>query len=66
LRLGSTPDALDVAGRLRLHQVVSWCNLVAASAAGGVPFYEENSGLWLSVLILVGNATLVVSKHVYV
>jgi hypothetical protein len=31
-------DALDVAGRPCLHQVRNWYNLVAALAAGGVPF----------------------------
>jgi hypothetical protein len=45
-------DALDVAGRLRLHRVLNWYtwynsivvlnfyNLVAVSAAGGVPFCD--------------------------
>jgi hypothetical protein len=42
--------------------------LLAASAAGGVLFenFVINNGLWPSVPISVGNATLVVSKHVYV
>jgi hypothetical protein len=38
LRLESTTDALCVAGRPRLHWVLNWYNLVAALAAGGVPF----------------------------
>jgi hypothetical protein len=40
-------------------------DLVAAWAAGGFFFGISNS-LWLSALILVRNATLVVSKRVYV
>jgi hypothetical protein len=60
-----TTKALDVAGRPRLHQVLNYDNLIAASAAGGVPFCESN-GLWPLLLVLVGNATAVVSEHVYV
>jgi hypothetical protein len=40
-------------------------SLVAVSAAGGVLFCDFNNGLWPSILILIGNATLIVSKHLY-
>jgi hypothetical protein len=58
-------DAPDVAGRPRLHRVLNWCTLVAARLLVGFPFVIDN-GLWPSVFILVGNATLVVSKHIHV
>jgi hypothetical protein len=64
LEIGVTADALAVAGRPRLHQVLNWYNLIAASAAGGSPFVINN-GLWPLVPILVGNATVVVSEHGY-
>jgi hypothetical protein len=37
----SQGDAVGFAGRPCLHQVLDWYNLVAASAAGGVPFCDE-------------------------
>jgi hypothetical protein len=42
----------------------NWCYLVAASAAGGVPFRDEQRSLAVGS-VLVGNVTLVVSEHVY-
>jgi hypothetical protein len=47
-----------------LHLTIIWYNFMAASAAGGDPF-RENNGLWQSALTLVGNPTLVVSKRVH-
>jgi hypothetical protein len=41
-----------------LHLMIIWCRLVAASAAAGILFCDDN-GLWPSVQFLVGNATLV-------
>jgi hypothetical protein len=43
------------------HRVFSH---VAASAAGGVPFAFGND-LWASVAVLVGDATVAVSKNAY-
>jgi hypothetical protein len=62
---GTSANKLDVAGRACLHRVFIWYNLVAASAARGVLFAFHNVRR-PSVPILVGNATLIVSQHVYV
>jgi hypothetical protein len=40
-----------------------WSSLVVGSAAGRFPC-GMNNGLWLSALLLLGNATLIVSEPV--
>jgi hypothetical protein len=46
------------------YRMFTWYSLVAAEAAGGVPFCVLQRSL--AVLILVGDATLVVRERFYV
>jgi hypothetical protein len=50
-------DALDVAGRVRLHRVLSWYHLNWQPRL--LVGFVNNSGLWPSSSVLAGNVTRV-------
>jgi hypothetical protein len=52
-------DALDVAGRVRLHWVPSWYHLERQPQLLVGLHFVINSGLWPSNAVLAGNVTRV-------
>jgi hypothetical protein len=45
LQSSSMTDALDVAGRVRLHRALDWYSLMTASAAGGFFLSDQQRSL---------------------